>query len=82
MLVAAPHKALPIAKSARPMSRTGRRPNRFAKCPERGRNATPARVYAEPIHTNCCPWKWLIIVGRAVDTALWNKQCVQHFDVR
>ena len=70
ILLAAPHSALPTAKSARPMSKIGRRPNKLAKCPESGRNATPARVYAEPIHTNCWPWKWLMIVGRAVDTAL------------
>ena len=70
MLVAAPHSALPTANSARPPSRIGRLPNRFAKWPDSGRNATPARVYAEPIHTNCWPSKWLMMVGSAVETAL------------
>ena len=67
---AAPHSALPTANSARPPSRIGRLPNRFAKWPDSGRNATPARVYAEPIHTNCWPSKWLMMVGSAVETAL------------
>ena len=73
MLLAAPHNALPRAKRTRPESRIGRRPKMLAKCPESGRKATPASVYAEPIHTNCWPWKWFTIVGKAVDTALCDE---------
>ena len=51
----------------------GRRPKTSARRPEKGRIAVLARPYADPIHTKSSPpWRSLVIVGTAVDTAVMS----------
>lgn len=59
----------------------GFRPKISAKEPERGRTAVLARAYAEPTHTKSSPpFKSLVMVGRAVATAV-RSRALRKIDV-
>ena len=74
MLCAAPAIAEPNANARMKDKRTGLRPNPDTKLPTRGMTAVDAIVYALPAHMKSFPSRWLTMVGKAVDTAVWEER--------
>ena len=70
MLCAAPEIAEPRAKIKTKLMRIGLRPRIETRSPTMGTIAVEAIVYALPAQIKSVPFKWLTMVGRAVDTAI------------
>lgn len=51
-------------------SKTGLRPKPETRFPTSGMTAVDAIVYALPAHMKSVPFKWLTMVGRAVEIAV------------